>query len=200
MILLFPCATYAQMPAQMLAPDILARSVTDEVLAIVRADKDIKAGNHQKVIDLVEAKVLPHFSFPRMTQLAMGKNWRLASPDQRKRLTSEFRALMVRTYTTAFTQYKNYAIAYKPVRMGPADTEVVVRSAINRSSGQPVAVDYNMEKTATGWKVYNLKIESVSLIENYRNTFNNEVQKHGVDGLINTLAERNKTVMQVTQK
>ena len=186
--------------AQTLAPDALARSVTDEVLAVIRADKDIQSGNQKKVIDLVEAKVLPHFSFPRMTQLAMGRNWRTATPEQQKRLITEFRALLVRTYTTAFTQYKNQTIDYKPVRMAAGDTDVVVQSQIKQQSGPPIAVDYSMEKTDNGWKVYNLKIEGVSLIENYRNTFNNEVQKHGVDGLINTLAERNNKSSQVTQK
>lgn len=186
--------------AQMLAPDTLAKSVTDEVLTLIRADKDIQSGNQKKVLELVEAKVLPHFSFPRMTQLAMGKNWRDANAEQQKRLVGEFRALLVRTYTTAFTQYKNQVVEYKPVRMAAGDTEVVVQSQIKQNSGPPVAVDYSMEKTDAGWKVYNLKIEGVSLIENYRNTFNTEVQKNGVDGLIATLAQKNRSATQVTQK
>ena len=186
--------------AQMLAPDALAKSVTDEVLAVIRADKDIQSGNQKKVLELVEAKVLPHFSFPRMTQLAMGKNWRGASAEQQKRLTEEFRALLVRTYTTALTQYKNQAVEYKPVRMAAGDTDVVVQSQIKQNSGPPVAVDYTMEKTDAGWKVYNMKIEGISLVENYRNTFNTEVQKHGVDGLIATLAQKNRSATQVTQK
>jgi len=186
--------------AQTPAPDALAKSVTDDVLAVIRADKDIQSGNHKKVLDLVEAKVLPHFSFPHMTQLAMGKNWRAASPDQQKRLIGEFRTLLVRTYTTAFTQYRNQTVEYKPVRMAAADTDVVVQSQVKQPSGPPVAVDYNMEKTDSGWKVYNVKIEGVSLIENYRNTFNTEVQKSGVDGLIAALAEKNRNATQVTQK
>jgi len=186
--------------AQMLAPDALAKSVTDEVLTVIRADKDIQSGNQKKVLELVETKVLPHFSFPRMTQLAMGKNWRDANADQQKRLVGEFRALLVRTYTTAFTQYKNQVVEYKPVRMAAGDTEVVVQSQIKQNSGPPVAVDYNMEKTDAGWKVYNMKIEGISLVENYRNTFNTEVQKHGVDGLIATLTQKNRSATQVTQK
>ncbi len=185
--------------AQMLAPDALAKSVTDEVLTVIRADKDIQAGNQKKVLELVEAKVLPHFSFPRMTQLAMGRNWRAANAEQQKRLIGEFRTLLVRTYTTAFTQYKNQTVEYKPARMAAGDTDVVVQSLIKQNSGPPVAVDYNMEKTDAGWKVYNMKIEGISLVENYRNTFNTEVQKHGVDGLIATLAEKNRST-QVTQK
>jgi phospholipid transport system substrate-binding protein len=185
--------------AQPLAPDALAKSVTDEVLAVIRADKDIQSGNQKKVLDLVEAKVLPHFNFPHMTQLAMGRNWRAANPEQQKKLVGEFRTLLVRTYTTAFTQYKNQTVEYKPVRMAAGDTEVVVQSLIKQNSGPPVAVDYSMEKGDAGWKVYNVKIEGISLIENYRNTFNTEVQKNGVDGLIASLAEKNRST-QVTQK
>ena len=186
--------------AQMLAPDALAKSVTDEVLTVIRADKDIQSGNQRKVLELVEAKVLPHFSFPRMTQLAMGRNWRAANADQQKRLIEEFRGLLVRTYTTAFTQYKNQVVDYKPARMAAGDTDVVVQSQIKQNSGPPVAVDYSMEKTDAGWKVYNLKIEGVSLIENYRNTFNTEVQKNGVDGLITALAQKNRSATQMSQK
>lgn len=186
--------------AQVLAPDALARSVTDEVLALIRADKELQAGNPKKVLELVDAKVLPHFSFASMTQLAMGRNWRQASPEQQKRLIGEFRALLVRTYTTAFTQYRNQSVEYKPVRMAANDTDVVVQSLIKQPTGAPVAVDYNMEKTAEGWKVYNVKIEGVSLIENYRNTFNTEIQKNGVDGLIKALADKNRVNAQAAQK
>ena len=177
-----------------IAPDALARSVTDEVLAIVRADKDLQSGNAQKVTQLVEAKVLPHFNFTRMTQLAMGRNWRQATPEQQRALVDEFRALLVRTYTTAFNQYKNQTIDYRPLRMVPTDTEVVVKSLIKQPSGQPVEVDYSMEKVGEAWKVYDVKIEGISLVENYRNTFNSEVQKNGVDGLLKALVEKNRTL------
>lgn len=176
------------------APDALARSVTDEVLAIVRADKDLQAGNQQKVAQLVETKVLPHFNFTRMTQLAVGKNWRQASPDQQKVLTEEFKTLLVRTYTAAFTAYKNQTIEIKPLRMNPSDTDVVVKSAIRQPTGQPVAVDYSMEKAGPTWKVYDVKIEGISLVENYRNTFNGEIQRGGVDGLIRSLQNKNKSL------
>jgi phospholipid transport system substrate-binding protein len=179
-----------------LGPDALAKSVTDEVLAIVRADKEIQSGNKSRVLQLVEQKIVPHFNFARMTQLAMGRNWRQASPDQQKTLVEEFKVLLVRTYTAAFTQYRNETIEYRPARMKPGDTDVVVQSFINRPGAQPVGVDYSMEKTADGWKVYNVKIEGVSLVETYRNTFNSEVQKSGVDGLIRTLSERNKALAQ----
>lgn len=182
--------------AQGLAPDALARSVTDEVLALIRSDKELQSGNQKKLLDLVEAKVLPHFSFASMTQLAMGRNWRQATAEQQKRLINEFRMLLVRTYTTAFTQYRNQTVDYKPLRMGANDTDVTVQSLIKQPSGQPVAVDYSMEKTDAGWKVYNVKIEGISLVENYRNTFNTEIQKNGVDGLIKSLADKNAQVAQ----
>ena len=176
------------------APDALARSVTDEVLAIVRADKELQAGNPQKVAQLVETKVLPHFNFSRMTQLAVGRNWRQATPEQQKALVDEFRTLLVRTYATAFTQYRNQTVDYRPLRMGPADTDVVVKSVIKQPAGQPVAIDYSMEKLGSAWKVYDVKIEGISLVENYRNTFNNEIQRSGVDGLIRVLSDKNRTL------
>lgn len=189
------CAVLAFQPATAmdLAPDALAKSVTDEVLAAVRMDKDLQSGNSQKVLQLVEAKVLPHFNFARMTQLAMGRNWRQAQPEQQKALVNEFRTLLVRTYTTAFSSYKNQTVDYRPVKMSPTDTDVQVRSQINQPGGQPIGVDYSMEKTGQGWKVYDVKIEGISLVDNYRNTFNAEVQKNGVDGLIKALADKNKS-------
>jgi phospholipid transport system substrate-binding protein len=176
------------------APDALARSVTDEILAIVRADKELQAGNPQKVAQLVESKVLPHFNFTRMTQLAVGRNWRQATPEQQKELVDEFRTLLVRTYTAAFTQYKNQSIDYKPLRISPSDTDVVVRSLIKQPTGQPVGVDYGMEKLGDAWKIYDVKIEGISLVENYRNTFNSEIQRTGVEGLIKALSEKNKAL------
>jgi phospholipid transport system substrate-binding protein len=180
-------------------PEALAKSVTDEVLAIVRADKEIQSGNRKKVLELVESRIVPHFNFTRMTQLAMGRNWRQASAEQQKLLVDEFRMLLVRTYTAAFTQYRNETVEYRPTRMKPGDTDVVVQSYINRPGGQPVAVNYGMEKTRDGWKVYNVTVEGVSLVENYRNTFNAEIQKSGVEGLIRTLSERNRTLAQQVQ-
>jgi phospholipid transport system substrate-binding protein len=192
-------ACFAAVPvraAEMPAPDVLAKKVTDEVLAVVRADKDIQSGNQKKVLDLVDAKVLPHFNFEHMARLAMGKNWRQASAAQQNELTGEFRALLVRTYTAAFAQYKNQTVEYRPLRMAPEETDVIVKSLIKQPSGQPIAVDYGMEKTVNGWKVYNVKIEGVSLVENYRNTFNTEVQRSGVDGLIKSLSDKNRMLAQ----
>lgn len=177
--------------ADIAAPDVLARSVTDEVLKIIRADKELQAGNQRKVVDLIENKVAPHFEFASMTRLAMGRNWSQANTEQKKALTQEFRMLLVRTYTTAFTQYRDQTVEYRPLKLAPDETDVVVKSLI-KTSGQPVAVDYRMEKTDRGWKVYDVKIEGISLVENYRNTFNSEVQRHGIDGLIKSLADRNR--------
>jgi phospholipid transport system substrate-binding protein len=182
--------------ADALAPDALAKSVTQDVLEAVRADKDLQSGNSQKVLQLVESKVLPHFDFARMTQLAMGRNWRRATPEQQKSLTNEFRTLLVRTYTAAFTQYRNQTVDYKPVKLAPADTDVIVKSIINQPGAQPVAVDYGMFKSAEGWKVYDVKIEGISLVENYRGTFNTEVQRNGVDGLIKALSDKNRSPAQ----
>jgi phospholipid transport system substrate-binding protein len=175
------------------APDALVRAVSEEVLALIRADKELAAGNQKRILEVVEAKVLPHFSFALMTRLAMGRNWRETSAEQRQRLTNEFRTLLVRTYTTALTQYRNQTVDFKPVRMAANDSDVVVQTLIKKPGGAPVAIDYSMEKTDSGWMVYNVKIEGISLIENYRNTFNSEIQKHGVDGLIKSLVDKNRS-------
>src|SRR5262245_22131242 len=172
-------------------PDVLARNVTEEVLKIIRADKELQAGNQKKVVELIESKIAPHFEFTSMTRLAMGRNWSQANADQKKALTQEFRVLLVRTYTTAFTQYRDQTIEYRPLKLAPGETDVVVKSLI-KTSGQPLTVDYRMEKTDRGWKVYDVKIEGISLVENYRGTFNAEIQKSGIDGLIKSLSDKNK--------
>ena len=187
--------------AQDMAPDALAKKVTEEVLAIIRADKDIRAGNTRKVLDLVESKVLPHFNFTRMTRLAIGAPWRQATSAQQQSLTTEFRALLVHTYTSAFTQYRDQVIVYRPLKLQSGDTEVVVRSLIKQTSGaDPIDVNYSMEKTDAGWKVYDVAIAGVSLVQNYRSTFNSEIQKSGIDGLIATLTNKNKTLAQQSAK
>lgn len=194
MAALFALAATAALANAELAPDALARSVTDEVLSIIRADKELQGGNPQKVAQLVEAKVIPHFNFTRMTQLAVGRNWRQASPDQQKVLTEEFKTLLVRTYATAFTGYRNQTVDYRPLRMSAGDTDVVVKSLIKQPAGQPIAVDYSMERSGNAWKVYDVKIEGISLVDNYRNTFQGEVQRGGIDGLIRTLSNKNKSL------
>lgn len=190
------CAVAVPTGAQgMTPPDALARSVTEEVLAVLRADKDIQAGNRKKVIDLVETKVLPHFNFIRMTQLAVGRHWREASAEQRKLLVNEFRMLLVQTYAATLTAYRDQTIEYRPLRMQPGDTDVVVRSLINQSGGKPVTVDYKMQKSDAGWKVYDVVVGDLSLVQSYRGSFNTEVQKGGIDGLVKALTEKNKQLV-----
>ena len=180
-----------------IAPDALAKKVTEEVLVIVRTDKDIRAGNTKKILDLVDAKVLPHFNFSRMTRLAVGAPWRQATAAQRQSLTDEFRALLVHTYTSAFTQYRDQVVEYKPLKLQAGDTEVVVRSLIKQQGGaDPIDINYSMEKTDAGWKVYDVTIAGVSLVQNYRSSFISEIQRSGIDGLIATLATKNRTLAQ----
>src|SRR5258708_6720262 len=163
--------------AQQLAPDVLVKSITEEVVAILKQDKDIQAGDTKKAADLIETKIVPHFNFIRMTRIAMGRNWRLASPEQQKVLADEFKTLLVRTYSTALSNYRDQQIDYRPLRAKPEDTEVTVRSEVKQSgSSQPVAIDYEMEKTPNGWKVYDVKVGGVSLVTTYRDTFARELR------------------------
>lgn len=187
------CASAAPVrAAEMTAPDVLAKSVTDDVLAVLRTDKDIQSGNTKKVVDLVEKKVLPHFDFVRMTQLALGRNWREARPEQQKLLVTEFRGLLVQTYAATFTAYKDQLIEYRPLRSQPGDTEVVVKSQIQQPGGRPITVDYRMHRLDSGWKVYDVVVGELSLVQNYRGSFETEVRKGGIDGLIKALADKNR--------
>ncbi len=187
--------------AQETAPDALVKNVTTEVLEIIRTDKDIKAGNTQRVIDLIEKKVLPHFNFQRMTALAVGKDWRQASPAQQKALTDEFRDLLVRTYSNALTAYKNETVEYRPFKMQPGETDVTVRTQIHQPGArQPIALDYSLEKQPQGWKVYDVVVAGVSLVTNYRSSFATEVRNGGIDGLIKTLKAKNSSLEASTRK
>ena len=173
-------------------PDELVKSVTLEVLEIVSKDKEIQAGNVEKVIVLVDAKVLPHFSFDSMTALAMGVHWRKATSEQKSKLMREFRTLLVRTYASAIASYRDEKFEFLPLRAKPTDTDVTVNVRVLKSGRQPVAIDYDMEKTASGWKCYNMYVAGVSLVLNYRTEFANEVRKSGIDGLIAVLQKKNK--------
>lgn len=178
------------------APDVLVKSTTEEVLSIVRQDKEIQAGNRKKVLELVNAKVLPHFDFGRMTRLAVGRAWREATPQQQQVLIEQFQELLVRTYTNAFIGYRNQTVEYRPFRMESGATDVTVRTAIIQPGGPPVPVDYGMYKTANGWKVYDVVIEGVSLVTTYRGTFAEEIRRGGIDGLIRSLQEKNQSLVQ----
>jgi len=177
--------------AEAMEPDALIRNIAQEVLVIVKQDKDIQAGDKKKVVALVDAKVLPHFDFERMTRLAVGKGWRSATPEQKKALVTEFRNLLVRTYANAFTGYKDQTVTVKPFKMPAGADEATVKTLINKPGGQPIAVDYEMGKTADGWKAFDLSVEGASLVTTYRGTFAEQVQQSGIDGLIKMLADKN---------
>ena len=179
--------------AQELAPDALARKSIDEVLAVIRSDKELQNGNPKKLHALVEEKILPHFDFNRMTRLAVGRNWAQASDAQKEALTREFQTLLVRTYSTSISQYRNQTIDVKPAKVAPGDKDTVVKTVVNQPGGQPIPIDYAMERTDKGWKVYDVMVDGVSLVTTYRGSFNEQVQKGGVDGLVKTLADRNRT-------
>ncbi len=190
--MLFACLLPSAL-AQNIAPDALVKSVTQDVVAIVKQDQDIQAGNQKKAVALVEEKVLPHFNFSRMTALAMGPNWRKATPEQQQQLIEQFRTLLVRTYASALSAYRNQTIEFRPLRPGAAAADdVTVRSEVRQPGGEPVSIDYSMEKSAGGWKVYDVAVGGVSLVTTYRDTFTNEVRASGIDGLIKSLADKNR--------
>ncbi|MBL0075451.1 MAG: ABC transporter substrate-binding protein [Rhodocyclaceae bacterium] len=201
LILASSIAFSAKLGAQEIAPDTLIRNVSNEVLDIVRKDKDIQAGHTSKAIDLIESKVLPHFNFMRMTQLAVGKDWRQANSEQQKTLANEFHTLLVRTYSKALSEYRNEKITIKALTLKPEDTDARVRTEISQAnSGKPIGLDYYMEKSASGWKVYDIEIGGVSLITNYRETFGSEIRRSGVDGLIKLLQSKNQSAEGATAK
>lgn len=186
--------------AEVIPPDALITNTVDEVIAIIKQDKDIRAGDQKKINALVDAKVLPHFDFARMTQLAVGKYWRSATPEQKQALITEFRNMLVRTYTKVFTVYRDQSVEVKPFRMAAGDTEVTVKTVINKPGSQAIPVDYQMEKLADGWKVFDISIEGVSMVMSYRGTFASEIQEKGIDGLIKTLADKNTNADMIKAK
>ena len=179
---------HAQAPK---TPDALIKEVSTDVLDAVKADKGIQVGDVQKIGALVDAKVMPHVNFQRMTASAVGRYWRQATPEQQKRLQDEFKQLLVRTYSGALSQVKDQTVQLKPMRSGPDDTEVVVKTEV-RGKGDPIQLDYRLEKSDSGWKIYDVNVLGVWLVENYRNSFAQEIGANGIDGLIAKLADRNK--------
>ena len=176
------------------APDAMVMKITDEVLDIVRKDKDIQNGNTRKAIELVDAKVLPYFNFQHMTALAVGKEWRKASAQQQQQLSSEFKTLLVRTYSNALTGYKNQKIVFKPFKMNPGETDVLVRTEVQQPGSKAVQLDYSLEKLDSGWKVYDVNVAGISLVTNYRDQFAQEIRNGGMDGLIQSVAAKNKSL------
>jgi phospholipid transport system substrate-binding protein len=185
---LFSGAAFAQATE---GPDVLIKRLSTEVLDTIRADAAIQAGDSSKVIALVDSKIMPNVNFVRMTASAVGRSWRQATPEQQKRLQDEFKTLLVRTYSGALAEVRDQTIAMKPLRAAAEDTEVVVKSEI-KGRGDPIQLDYRMEKSDTGWKIYDLNVLGVWLVETYRSQFAQEINANGVNGLITKLAERNK--------
>ena len=181
----------APAPAQE-AADVTIKRSSQELFEIIRADPKVQAGDQARIREVVEAKVLPSVDFERMTALAMGRNWRVANPEQQKRLIEEFRTLLVRTYSGALAQYRDQKMDYKPLRAEPNATDVTVRTEVVRPGQAPVQIDYNMIRKPEGWKAYDIVVGGVSLVTNYRDEFGEQIKVGGVDGLITTLAAKNK--------
>lgn len=172
-------------------PDALVKRVSQEVLTIIKSDPKVQAGDQQRIREVVETKLLPYFDFERITALAMGRNWRQATPAQQKQLVEQFRTLLVRTYSGALSQYRDQTMDYKPFRADPNATDVTVRTEVVRKGQAPVQIDYSMAKEPDGWKVTDVIVGGVSLVTNYRDEFNEQVRSGGVDGLIKTLQAKN---------
>jgi phospholipid transport system substrate-binding protein len=185
--------------ADITPPDVLVKNVSAEVLDIIRKDPDIQRGSTRKTMALVEAKVLPHFDFQRMTALAMGPSWRKATPEQQAQLVDQFRTLLVRTYSSALVAYRDQTLDFKPLRMQPNESEAVVKSEVRQPGQQPIPIDYSMEKTGDAWKVYDVAVGGVSLVTTYRDTFNAEVKQAGVEGLLKSLSEKNQKLEAATK-
>ena len=184
----------ASAQAQEVPPDVLVKNVTTEVVELITKDTEIRTGNRDKLIQVIEAKVLPHFDFASMTALAMGQNWNKATPEQKKRLVAEFKTLLVRTYASALAAYSEQRFDFRPLRARPTDTDVIVNVRVIQSGAQPVPIDYSMEKTAAGWKVYDVMVGGVSLVANYRTEFNSTVREVGIEGLIRNLQAKNHSL------
>ncbi len=184
-------------------PDELVKKTAEDVLAAVKSDKDIQAGDQEKIFALAEEKIVPNFNFDKVSRMVLGKNWTKATPDQKTAFQNEFRTLLIRTYATALSKYKNQTIEYKPFRMVADSNIASVKTQIVQPGGQPIAVDYTLEKQPDAWKVYDIVIEGVSLVTNYRGQFAQEIRTNGLDSLIKKLADKNKAAqakISTTQK
>ena len=186
-----PATTPAPATATAAAPDAMVRDLSNEVLNAIKADKALKSGDTGRVQKLVDEKVLPYTDFEKMTQLSVGPGWRNATPEQRAALTREFRTLLVRTYSGALSQVSDHKVELRPFRAQPTDTDVIVRTQVVASRGDPIQLDYRLEKAGSGWKIYDINILGVWLVENYKSQFSSQVNSGGIDGLIKTLTERN---------
>jgi phospholipid transport system substrate-binding protein len=186
----FACAASAQ-TVDSNSPDGLVKTVTQQVIDTIRSDKSIQQGDINAVTKLVNEKILPYTDFRRTTQLAMGRNWRTATPEQQSQVVEQFKMLLIRTYAGALAQVRDQQIQYKPFRMNPDDTDTVVRSVV-MNNGSPIELDYRLYKTPQGWRVYDINVLGAWLIQAYQQQFNEQIQQHGVDGLIQFLTQRNQ--------
>ena len=178
--------------AQQAAPDQQMKSLSSEVIVLIKGDKLIQQGDPKRIAEVIETKIVPQFNLARMTALAVGANWRKATPDQQKQLAEQFKTLLVRTYSSGLSAYRDQQIDFKPLRAAAADTEVVVKSEVKRSGGEPITIDYSLEKSSGDWKVYDVAIGGVSLVTTYRDSFREEIRSSGIDGLIKLLIEKNQ--------
>jgi phospholipid transport system substrate-binding protein len=178
--------------AEDVRPDVLVKNITAEVVAEIRKDKDVQAGDGAKIAVLIDAKIVPHFDFRRITQTAMGPSWRRASAEQQEKLTHEFRTLLVRTYSGALAGYRDQVIEIRPLRAAPGDTEVTVKSQVRQTGAEPISIEYDLAKTGAQWKVFDVRISGISLVATYRTAFAEEVRNHGVEGLIDLLERKNR--------
>lgn len=186
--------------AQDAAPDVLVKTVTLEVVDLLAKDREMRAHSREKLMQLIDTKVLPHFNFMAMTMLATGQSWKSATPDQRERLSQEFKTLLVRTYASALSAYGDQKLEFRPLRAKPTDKDVMVNVRVLQPGAQPVAIDYSMEKTPAGWKVYDVAVGGVSLVANYRTEFSKVLREDGVEGLIRTLQAKNRPGEVTAQK
>lgn len=190
----------ASASAQQEAPDALVKRVSQEILDLAKTDQQIQAGNQQRIMEVVQSKIIPYVNFQRMTAMASGRYWREATPEQQAALTSEFRTLLVYTYSGAITQIRNQKLDFKPLRADPDDTEVEVRTSVIQPRGEAMQLNYRLEKTANGWKIYDVNILGAWLVETYKGSFATEISKGGIDGLIKTLSDRNRRLAVVPPK
>jgi phospholipid transport system substrate-binding protein len=190
-LLLVSSVIFAQAPDQTTSPDGLIKMVVTDVMASVKADPDIQKGNIPKIVDLVDKKIVPYTDMRRTTEMAMGPNWKKATPEQQAQLTLEFKNLLIRTYSGALSQLRDQTVQFKALRAAPDDQEVVVKTVV-LGRGDPVPLEYRLEKTPNGWKVYDMNIMGAWLVEAYRNQFANQISQNGIEGLIKFLQDRNK--------
>ncbi|MDB5797560.1 MAG: transporter substrate-binding protein [Paucimonas sp.] len=195
-ISLLPVGAHAQQEA----PDVLIKRISQEVVDTAKADKEIQAGNQQRVLDLVEAKIIPYVDFQRMTALAAGRYWREATPAQQQKLITEFRKLLIYTYSGAIAQVRDQKLVFRPMRGSVSEDEVEVRSEVQQTRGEPIQLNYRMEKTPSGWKIFDVNVLGAWLVETYKGNFASEISKGGIDGLIKTLTERNEKLKSTAGK